>query len=124
MLQHIVLIKFKPGTTEEQIRAAFEHARELPQSIDAVQEVTLGRNRADSDHGYTHALVVLLAREEALHEYLEHPVRRRFVDEHLAPLEEQRIEVDVPVDFAVRRDPARNWDWGATAGMGALPEED
>ena len=123
MIQHIRLIKWKPGTSDEQIGAAFDEARRLPEGIHAVQHVTLGRNRGPSDHGFTHALIVQLSSEDALGEYLEHPVRRAYVDEVLTPLEEQRIEVDIPVDAAVRRDPARNWEWGATAGMGALPDD-
>ena len=31
MIQHIRLIKWKPGTTEEQIHAAFAEARRLPE---------------------------------------------------------------------------------------------
>ena len=123
MIQHIRLIKWKPGTTEEQIHAAFDEAGRLPKGIGVVEHVTLGRNRGDTAHGFTHAIIVQLSREDALAHYLEHPVRRGYVEEVLGPLEEQHIEVDIPVDAAVRRDPARNWEWGATAGMGALPEE-
>ena len=123
MIQHIRLIKWKPGTSEEQIQAAFDEAKRLPEGIPVVQHVTIGRDRGGSDHGFTHAVIVQLSREDALDEYLEHPVRRQYVGEVLEPLEEQRIEVDIPVDVAARRDPSRNWEWGATAGMGALPEE-
>jgi hypothetical protein len=123
VLQHIVLIKWKPATTDDQIAAAFQQAERLTDRIDAVQQVTLGRNRGDAEHGFTHALIVQLSREEALKEFLEHPVRREYIAECLTPLEEQRIEVDVPVDLAMRRNPSRNWEWGATAGMGLLPDE-
>jgi hypothetical protein len=124
VIQHIVLIKWKPGISEEQIADAFEQSRRLTEGIGTVREVTLGRNRGHSDHGFTHAIIVRLSSEEALGEYLEHPVRHSYIAECLEPLEDQRIEIDVPVDSAVRRDPARNWEWGATAGMGLLPPDD
>ena len=48
----------------------------------------------------------------------------RYVRERLQPLEEQRIEIDVPVDMTLRRAPTvRDWVWGASVGMGP-PLED
>jgi hypothetical protein len=124
MIQHIVLIKWKPETTEEDIVEAFDAARVLLDGIDSVQKLTLGRNRGESDHGFTHALIVSLADTDALRSYLEHPTRVRYVRERLLPLEQQRIEIDVPVDMTLRRDPTvRDWDWGGSVGMG-LPLDD
>jgi hypothetical protein len=119
VIQHIVLIKWKPATTEQQIVETFEAAHALIDEIDSVRTLTLGRNRGDSDHGFTHAMIVHLADEGALRSYLDHPTRVRYVRERLQPLEEQSIEIDVPVDMAIRRDPTlRNWSWGASIGMG------
>lgn len=120
MISHIVLIKWKPDVTDEQIATAFGQAQRLTDGIDTVQQVTLGRNRGPADHGFTHALIVQLSHDEALSEYLDHPVRRQYIAEFLKPLEDQRIEVDVPVDAAIHRSPSRSWEWGASVGM-ALP---
>jgi Lhr-like helicase len=123
VIQHIVLVKWKPGTDEEQVLSAFAQARHLPNEIAGVESIVIGRNRGNQEHGFTHALIVCLADEEALGRYLDHPVRRRYIAEQLAPIEAERIEIDVPVDMALRRDPAaRNWEWGASIGMGMLPE--
>ena len=123
MIQHIVLIKWKPDVTDEQITAAFAQAQRLVDGIPSVRDVTLGRNRSRSDHGYTHALIVQLSHDDGLEDYLENPVRAQYVAEFLEPLEDQRIEVDVPVDAAIHRTPSRNWEWGASVGM-ALPLDD
>jgi Stress responsive A/B Barrel Domain len=123
VIQHIVLLKWKPGTTEEQVLEAFGEARDLPNEIEGVERITMGRNRVESEHGFTHALIVELAQEEALGRYLDHPARKRYIAAHLAPLTEQRIEIDVPVDLSIHRDPSRNWQWGASVGMGP-PLED
>jgi hypothetical protein len=120
VIQHIVLIKWKPDVTDERIATAFTQAQRLTEEIPTVQQVTLGRNRGPTDHGFTHALIVHLSHDDALSDYLDHPVRRQYVAELLEPLEAERIEVDVPVDFAIHRNPSRNWEWGASVGM-ALP---
>jgi hypothetical protein len=124
VIQHIVLLRWKPGTTEEQVFQAFGEARSLPNEIPGVQRLTIGRNRAESDHGFTHALIVNVVDEKALRRYLEHPARIAFLNDHLKPLEDQRIEIDVPVDMSVAADPHRNWEWGATAGMGGPLDDD
>jgi hypothetical protein len=123
MIQHIVLIRWKPDVTDEQIGAAFAQAQRLVDGIPSVGHVTLGRNRSQSDHGFTHALIVRLSRDDGLDEYLAHPVRSQYIREFLEPLEDQRIEIDVPVDAAIHRSPSRNWQWGASVGMG-LPLDD
>ena len=65
MIQHIVLLKWKPGTTDAQIDAAFADARQLVDEIDSVERVTLGRNLGQTDHGFTHAIIVKL--DDMLH---------------------------------------------------------
>jgi len=116
VIQHIVLLRFKPGTTEDQIREAFAPAQDLVNEIDGVQRVTLGRNRGEEDHGYSHALIVSLSDDEGLSDYLHHPVRQRYVTESLGPIEESRIEIDVPEDAHHERvDPDRlGWAWDRT----------
>jgi hypothetical protein len=123
VIQHIVLLKWKPDTTEEDIVAAFRRAEHLPNEIDGVESLTIGRNRVKHDHGFTHALIVRLTDEPALERYLAHPLRARYIAEHLQPLEAERIEIDVPVDVALRPEPHRDWEFGASIGMGHLPDE-
>ena len=123
MIQHIVLLKWKPDTTEEQVLAAFKHAEHLPNEIPGVESLTIGRNRVKHEHGFTHALIVRLKDEQALERYLSDPLRHQYVREHLQPLEAERIEIDVPVDLALRAEPQRDWEFGASIGMGHLVEE-
>ncbi|HEY2260185.1 MAG TPA: Dabb family protein [Solirubrobacteraceae bacterium] len=116
MIQHIVLLKWKAGTTEEQIDDAFDRAQALVKEIPSVERVTLGRNRAQDDHGFSHALIVKLSDDDALSDYLEHPVRKRYLTEALGPIEQDRIEVDVPEDAHHDRPASarRGWQWGGT----------
>ncbi len=115
MIQHIVLLKWKPTTTDAQISEAFDQAQELV-GIESVERVTLGRNRGDTGHGFTHALIVRLSEDEALPVYLEHPVRQRYLTDVLRPIEQERIEIDVPEDAHHERAASAhlNWDWDGT----------
>jgi hypothetical protein len=117
VIQHIVLLKWKPNTTDAQIDEAFREARELVR-IDSVQRVTLGRNRGDTAHGFTHALIVKLSSDEALPAYLEHPIRQRYLADVLGPIEAARIEIDVPEDAHHERASSAhlNWDWNGMRG--------
>jgi hypothetical protein len=116
VIQHIVLLKWKPGTTDAQIADAFRQAHELTDEIESVERVTLGRNRGADDHGFTHALIVKLSDDAALSSYLEHPVRQRYLAQALAPIEAERIEIDVPEDAHHERtaSAALSWDWSGT----------
>jgi len=122
VVQHIVLLKWKPGVSEEAILQAFDQAKHLPNEIDGVESLTIGRARVDQRHGFTHALIVRLEDEEALGRYLDHPLRAGYIADHLQPLEAERIEISVPVDKTLSRDPSRDWEWGASVGMGPPPE--
>jgi hypothetical protein len=42
--------------------------------------------------------VIQLADEKALARYLEHPRRLAYIEEYVAPLTEDRIELDIPSD--------------------------
>jgi hypothetical protein len=131
VIQHIVLLKFQPGTTEAQIDAAFAETQQLVDAIDVVVRVSLGRNRGQADHGFTHALIVKLSDDDALGSYLAHPARERYIREALGPIELERIEIDVPEDLHVERRGAReaSWQWdrprvSASAAAAALRWEE
>ena len=116
MIQHIVLLKWKAGTTDQQVDAVFAQAEKLVNGIDGVERITLGRNVGDADHGFTHAFIVNLADADALRNYLEHPLRNTYLSDAINPIEEERIEIDVPQDATHRhvRGTGLNWEWGAT----------
>jgi Stress responsive A/B Barrel Domain len=116
VIQHIVVLKWKAGTTDRQIDHAFAQAEELVDAIDGVERITLGRNRGEAQHGFTHAFIVNLSDDDALTTYLNHPVRKRYVSEIINPIEEERIEIDVPGDASHRhtRGASFGWQWGAT----------
>lgn len=123
MIVHIVLLKWRPDVTNDEVLEAFSQARDLPNEIPGVQRITIGRHYGESKHGFTHAISVQLDDERALENYLSHPARVQYNAQYLEPIEEERIEIDVPTTMTLLPDPHRNWEWGASVGMGP-PLED
>jgi len=118
VIQHIVLLRWKPDTTDVQIDAAFGQAQELVNGIDSVNRITLGRNRGNADHGFTHAFIVTLSDGAGLTTYLNHRLRAWYLSEVINPLVDARVEIDIPVDASHERAKGSSlnwdWDWGAT----------
>jgi hypothetical protein len=73
VIQHIVLLKLKPGVTDEQVEAAFEAGSEVPNEIPGLMRLTYGRDRSEPAHGFDLASLVHLKDEVALEAYLNHP---------------------------------------------------
>jgi hypothetical protein len=111
--QHVVLLKLKPGVTEDQVRAAFAAGSSLPGAIPGIERFTYGRDRSKPEHGYDIASIVQCGNEASLREYLEHPARLAYVADHVDPLTESRIELDVPTDGSHHADILSSWYWGA-----------
>ena len=116
MIQHIVLLKLKPGVTDEQVEAAFEAGSDLPNEIPGVLRLTYGRDRSDPAHGFGLASVVQLQDEEALNAYLKHPRRLDYLESHVDPLTEERIELAVPLE-GVHTPTIATWYWGIGGGL-------
>jgi hypothetical protein len=70
--------------------------------IPGVIRWTIGLDRSEPEHGFTLASITYVEDEDALREYLASPVRRRYIEEHVDPITDQRIELDVPVEASHR----------------------
>jgi quinol monooxygenase YgiN len=114
VVQHIVLLKLKPGTTDRDVTQAFLAAEALVEDTPGMLEFAFGRDRSDPDHGYGLASIIQFRDQDALRAYLESPERKAYVDEHVAPITDDRIELDVGTDGAHRPTPnLASWYWGS-----------
>jgi len=82
VLRHVVLFKFKEGTTNEQIKAIENAFCALPSKIDTIYDFEWGtdvstENRAD---GFTHCFLVTFKSEADRAVYLPHPEHKAFGD--------------------------------------------
>jgi Stress responsive A/B Barrel Domain len=114
VIQHIVLLKLKPGTSDEQVAAAFEAGGNLPDEIPGVLNFTYGRDRSEPAHGFSVASVVQLKDAAALETYLDHPRRVEYLERHVDPITDDRIEIDVPLE-ATHMPSIATWYWGTGA---------
>jgi hypothetical protein len=93
MLNHVVLMKFKPGTSDAEIRELEALLNDLPNKIMEIQVYEFGRDVVRSERSYDFALVSLFANPAALERYQQHPdhlpvaAKIRAMCEHLAAVD-------------------------------------
>ena len=95
ILRHVVMFKFKDGTTSKQIKEFEDAFRTLPDKIDAIHSFEWGTDvsvegKAD---GFTHCFVVTFAGEADRDAYLPHPAHQEFVS-LVTPHKERSLVLD------------------------------
>jgi hypothetical protein len=80
MLRHVVMFKFKEGTTKEQIKNIETAFCALPSKIDAIYDFEWGTDVSveNRSEGFTHCFVVTFRSEEDRAKYLPHPAHKEF----------------------------------------------
>jgi hypothetical protein len=73
MIQHVVLMKWNPQVTPEQIDALEALLDRLPNTIIEIQAYEFGRDVARDERSYDFGLVSLFANLEAVGRYRRHP---------------------------------------------------
>ena len=73
MLNHVVLMKFKPEVSEEDIRELEKALDALPNKIMEIKVYEFGRDVLGSERSYDFALLALFANRAALERYQSHP---------------------------------------------------
>src|SRR5258705_12180417 len=101
MIEHIVIFKWKPGTSKETIEAAEAGLMGLKNKIPGIIEMTCGDNFSSRSQGYEFGLLVRFTDREALEAYGPHPLHQQVVQTLIAPFREDVIAVDYEID-AVR----------------------
>lgn len=72
MINHVVLMKFKPDTTDADIQELEKMLEDLPNKIMQIHSFEFGRDLVRSQRSYDFALVSLFANLESLKGYQEH----------------------------------------------------
>jgi len=80
LLRHVVLFKFKEGTTPEKIKEVEKAFASLPGKIDAIKCFEWGTNVSveNRSEGFTHCFVVSFLNEAGRDAYLNHPDHKEF----------------------------------------------
>lgn len=97
MIQHIVCFRFREGITAGQIGVAGDALLGMLGRIPEIRAIRWGPNLAPSAGDYSHVLTVDLDDMGAVERYLDHPLHRQVVADHLTPIRESRLAIDVEV---------------------------
>lgn len=82
LLRHVVLFKFKDGSSPEDVKKVEDAFRALPSKIKEVKDFEWGTNNSPENlnQGFTHCFFVSFASEKDREVYLPHPAHKAFVD--------------------------------------------
>jgi hypothetical protein len=99
MLRHVVLFKFKEGTSQADIDKIVAGFKELPKKIHTIKGFEWGVNNSPEkiNDGLTHAFIVTFSSEKDRNDYLVDPIHKAFVDV-LKPHLEKPLVVDYWVE--------------------------
>lgn len=81
VLRHVVLFKFKEGTTKDQVKQIEEAFRGLPSKISSIRDFEWGTDVSPEgkSKGFTHCFFVTFHDEKGRDEYLPHAAHQDFV---------------------------------------------
>ncbi len=95
ILRHVVLFKFKEGTTDSQLNSIEESFGSLPSKIPEIVDYEWGLNNSPEglNKDFTHCFFVSFESEEGRATYLPHPAHKEFV-ELVGPFVDDVLVVD------------------------------
>ncbi len=98
MMTHIVLLKPKAGTTDEEMASLFDSIKSLQAIIPGLQAVSVGKNRSAYHHDYIYGVIMHFSDEAHLQAHHPHPA-------HLAVVEKLERFCDESIDFDLPENP-------------------
>lgn len=95
MLRHVVLFKFKDGTTDAEVKKVENAFRALPSQIKQIKGFEWGTNNSPENlnQGFTHSFFLSFNREADRAIYLPHPAHKAF-GEVLKPYLDKVLVID------------------------------
>lgn len=80
MIQHIVLVRFRPEITDEEIGILFAELHEIKGKVAGILTITAGKSQSPEqlERGYMHGFLVEFSTWEALQSYQDHPDHKAF----------------------------------------------
>ena len=95
MLRHVVLFKFKDGSSAADVKKVEDAFRELPPKVKEIKDLEWGTNNSPENlaQGFTHCFFLSFASEKDREIYLPHPAHKAF-GEVLKPHLEKVLVID------------------------------
>src|SRR3984957_15586292 len=88
-VKHVVLLKFKEGTTEEQTGKFFDDLLDLSETVPGIDDYVSGNNCSPEGRaeGMTHGFIMTFSDAAARDAYIVHPEHERFKTDALLLVE-------------------------------------
>lgn len=93
MLRHVVLIRWKPGTSDAQKQAVREGLAALPAAIPEIQNYQFGDDAAIVEGNYEFAIVADFDNPSDFQTYAAHDVHQKLITERIRPILQDRAAV-------------------------------
>ena len=95
VVRHVVLFKFKDGTSSEKVQAIVAKFRDLKAKIPQIQDFEWGTNVSPENHaqGFTHCFLLTFRDAAGRDAYLPHPAHKEF-GAQLGPILDKVLVVD------------------------------
>jgi hypothetical protein len=98
VFRHTVLLRFREGTSNEQIEAVLAGLGTMPEKIDWIRRYEFGRDAGVMEGNPQVALVADFDSEVDWRAYLDHPDHRAFVKGVVGPILEEMTRVQYRVE--------------------------
>ena len=97
-VKHMGLLKFKDGTSEDEINRIFDELMDISENIPGIEDYVSGPNSSPEglSDGFTHAFVMTFSDAAARDAYLPHPDHEKFKAAAIPHIEKVLV-----VDFEV-----------------------
>lgn len=94
MIEHIVLFRCNPGTSQATKQGFVQAARNMKAHIPEILQISAGENWSERSDGYELALVSRFEDKDSLEIYQKHPEHQKFIQEWVKGNVEKVLAVD------------------------------
>ena len=91
---HIVLFKFKEGTTPEQIQSLKEEILKQKGTISGLLDISFGEDFTSRAKGFTHAEVAVFKNRKSLEDFNTFEYHKQLIVTHIRPVLEDILVLD------------------------------
>lgn len=99
MLMHIVLIKFKEGATESQIKELHKNVLQLKEKIPGINSISGGPDVSTEkmNHDFNYGFVMEFKDSKARDDYLPHPEHKSTNEKYIRPITADFLVLDYDI---------------------------